>query len=177
MHQPPQAPNEVTIYADGAASPNPGQGGYGVIIIQNGKRRELSGGYRKTTNNRMEILGAIVGLRELNGQKSKVTIYSDSKYVVDMFTGGHAEKWRRNGWRRNKGKDAALNPDLWKELLDLAEHHDVKFVWVRGHGRNQENARCDELAVLARQKKDLSVDEGYEHPIVPDVPEQLDWLA
>ena len=152
-HQPSDSKptHEITIYADGAASPNPGRGGYGVILIRDGQRRELSGGVRKTTNNRMEILGAIMGLRELNGQKAKVTIYSDSKYVVDMFNGGYAEKWRRANWTRNKGKDAALNPDLWNELLNLAALHDVKFVWVRGHGSNLDNARCDELAVAERQ--------------------------
>ena len=151
-HQPPsiKTTRAVTIYADGAASPNPGRGGYGVIIIHNGQRRELSGGFGKTTNNRMEIMGAIIGLRSLNGQKSKVTIYSDSKYVVEMFNGGYAEKWRSHNWTRNNGKAAALNPDLWNELLNLAAHHEVKFMWVRGHGSNQDNALCDALAVAAR---------------------------
>jgi ribonuclease HI len=158
---------EVTIYADGAASPNPGLGGYGVVVIRNGQRQELAGGFRRSTNNRMEILGVIIGLRSLNGEKTKVTIYSDSKYVVDMFTGGYAEQWRRNGWRRNKGKDPALNPDLWDELLNLAARHDVQFVWVRGHADNKENLRCDELAVAARQGLALPADEGYETPGVP----------
>ncbi len=163
---------EVTIYADGAASPNPGSGGYGVVLIREGQRRELSGGFRRTTNNRMEILGTIVGLRALNGEKHRVTIYSDSKYVVDMFKGGYAEQWRRNGWRRNKGKDPALNPDLWSELLSLSAGHDVQFIWVRGHADNKENARCDELAVAARQAADLPPDEGYEQPRAPGPPVQ-----
>ena len=159
--------NDVTIYADGAASPNPGAGGYGVVLIRHGQRQELSGGFKHTTNNRMEILGTIVGLRSLNGERCTVTIYSDSKYVVDMFKGGYVEQWRRHGWRRNKGKDPALNPDLWGELLNLAAQHEVRFVWVRGHADSQENARCDELAVAARQGRDLPPDEGYEHPFTP----------
>jgi len=163
--------NEVTIYADGAASPNPGAGGYGVVLLRNGLRQELSGGVRHTTNNRMEILGTIVGLRALNGVKCKVTIYSDSKYVVDMFKGGYAEQWRKNGWTRNKGKDPALNPDLWGELLDLSARHDVQFIWVRGHASNKENTRCDELAVAARQGTDLPSDAGYETPVTQSPPE------
>ena len=176
MSQPPQAnpaANEVTIYADGAASPNPGTGGYGVIVIKAGQRRELSGGVRKTTNNRMEILGAIIGLRDLNGQRSKVTIYSDSRYVVDMFNGGHAAQWRQHQWTRNKGKDPALNPDLWNELLNLAAQHEVQFVWVRGHGSNLDNARCDELAVAARQAQNLPADAGYENASASDPSAQL----
>lgn len=164
--------HEVTIYADGAASPNPGAGGYGVVIIRNGVRQEISGGFRKTTNNRMEILGAIVGLRQLSGEKAKVTLHSDSKYLVDMFKGGYADGWREKGWRRSKGKDPALNPDLWDELLNLAAQHEVQFVWIRGHADNQENARCDELALAARMGKDLPADEGYEHPVVPESPER-----
>ena len=165
--------SEVLIYADGAASPNPGPGGYGVILIRNGQRQELSGGVKKTTNNRMELLGAIIGLRQLNGTKSQVTIYSDSKYVVDMFMGGYAEQWRQNHWTRNQGKDYALNPDLWNELLNLSAEHELKFIWVRGHADHPENLRCDELAVLARQGKDLPADEGYEKPFFPDPPKQL----
>ena len=110
-------------------------------------------------------MGAIVGLKHLNGRKSKVILYSDSQYLVDMFNGGHAVKWRKDGWTRNKGKEPAKNPDLWHELLNLAEPHDVKMVWVRGHGSNNENARCDELAVEARLKDDLPTDEGYVNPV------------
>ena len=164
---------EIVIYSDGAASPNPGAGGYGVVLIRNGVRTELSSGFRKTTNNRMEILGAIVGLRQLEGPKCKVTVFSDSRYVVDMITGGHAEKWRQNQWTRNKGKDPALNPDLWNDLLNLAAKHEVNFVWVKSHADNQENMRCDELAVTARQGKDLPPDEGYEKVLAPRSPTQL----
>jgi ribonuclease HI len=172
MSKEQQPIDEVTIYADGAASPNPGSGGYGVVVIRNGERRELSGGFRRTTNNRMEILGAIAGLRSLGNplpREVKVTLYSDSKYLVDMFTGGYAAKWRQQAWTRNKGKDAALNPDLWNDLLNLAEGRDVKLVWVRGHQETGENVRCDELAVLARQAANLPADEGFEKPGIPAV--------
>jgi len=174
---------EVHIYADGACSGNPGAGGYGVVILINGQRQELSGGFRYTTNNRMEILGAIVGLKALNGlnglhgQKRKVTIYSDSQYLVDMFNGGHAVKWRKDGWTRNKGKDQVKNPDLWNELLTVSANHEVKMVWVKGHASNPHNSRCDELAVEARMRKDLPSDEGYINPQIPDVPEMNDVQA
>lgn len=166
---------DVTIYADGAASPNPGRGGYGVVLILKSGRRELAGGFRRTTNNRMEILGAIAGLREVekaDAGKTSVTLYSDSKYLVDMINGGYAAKWRQQGWTRNKGKDVALNPDLWNELLNLSAVHDVKFVWVRGHADNVENTRCDELAVQARQGLNLPVDAGYENPAPPPSQQQ-----
>jgi ribonuclease HI len=153
---------EVVIYADGAASPNPGPGGYGVVRTCNGNREEFSGGFRRTTNNRMEILGAIIGLRSLRGERARVTIYSDSKYVVDMFMGGYARQWRQNGWKRNRGKDPVLNPDLWNELLDQSARHETRFIWVKGHADSKENARCDELAVAARQGQDLPADDGYE---------------
>lgn len=164
---------EIILYTDGAASPNPGPGGYGVILLHAGQRREFSGGFRRTTNNRMEILAAIIGLRQLPESRRKVTIYSDSRYVVDMFNGGHAARWRQNHWTRNKGRDAALNPDLWNDLLDLAARHEVKFVWVRGHADNKENACCDELAVQARQAANLPPDTGYETPVIPGSPRQL----
>jgi len=158
----------IHIYADGAASPNPGKGGYGVVIIKDGQRQELSCGYRHTTNNRMEILGAIAGLKHLNGSKSKVILYSDSQYLVNSFNSGHAEKWRNKGWMFTRNKPVK-NPDLWNELLNLAEPHEVKMVWVKGHQSNVENTRCDELAVMARQAVNLAIDEGYENPLVPDI--------
>ena len=163
----------VEIYTDGAASPNPGPGGYGAVLIDNNQREELSGGFRKTTNNRMELLSVIEGLRQVHDGKRPITIYSDSRYVVDMFNGGYAEQWRKNGWTRNKGKDPALNPDLWNELLNLAADHEVKFVWVKGHADNLENTRCDELAVAARQAADLPADAGYENPPAPFLSQQL----
>ena len=167
----PAHASEVTIHADGAASPNPGAGGCGVIVIRNGQRQELSDGFRSTTNNRMELMGVILGLRSLSGERSVVTIYTDSQYVANMFNGGYAEDWRRNGWRRNKGKHPALNPDLWDELLNLSAQHEVRFVWVKGHADHPENTRCDELAVAARQGKDLPADDGYENPVVPESPQ------
>jgi ribonuclease HI len=169
----PSAIPEAVIYADGAASPNPGAGGYGVVVLRAGERRELSGGFRRTTNNRMELLGAIVGLRELGTAPARVTLYSDSKYLVDMFNGGYAAKWRAQAWTRNKGKDPAVNPDLWNQLLDLGARHQLQFVWVRGHQENAENIRCDELAVLARQAKTLPPDTGYESPFIPGGNPQL----
>lgn len=164
---------EITIYTDGACQANPGPGGYGVVLISDDQRRELSGGFRKTTNNRMELFSVIRALRELDQPSCKVTVYSDSQYVVNMINGGHAQRWRRNGWKRNGGKELALNPDFWGELLDLCARHEAKFVWVRGHADNKENSRCDELAVAARQVANLPVDEGYEQPAAPAKPKQL----
>lgn len=149
----------VVIYTDGACSGNPGPGGYGVVMLFNGHRKELSGGFRKTTNNRMELLGAIEGLRALKDRCS-VKLHTDSQYVVNAIEKGWAAKWKANGWMRNK-KDKAVNPDLWEQLLQLCKHHKVEFVWVRGHAGNLENERCDVLAVTASQQPNLPVDEGY----------------
>jgi ribonuclease HI len=152
---------KIEIYTDGAASPNPGPGGYGVIIARDAVRTELSGGFRKTTNNRMELRAVIEGLRALGEYGLAVTVYSDSRYVVDMFRGGYAAKWRAHGWMRN-GRDHAENPDLWGQLLDVCSKHDVTFAWVRGHNFHPDNERCDELAVNARQAANLPPDTGYE---------------
>ena len=149
----------VTIYTDGACLGNPGPGGYGVILLYQGNRRELSGGYRKTTNNRMEITAAIIGLEALN-EKCSVTLYSDSQYLVKAMSKGWVQRWRANGWKRNK-REQALNPDLWKRLLQLFEYHDVQFGWVKGHASSLENIRCDELAMQAAKQPNLPVDEGY----------------
>ncbi len=150
----------VVIYTDGACIRNPGPGGYGVVLLHDKVRRELSAGYRKTTNNRMEILAAIKGLEGLK-QRCCVTVYSDSQYLVKGMTQGWAKRWRANGWKRNKN-DKALNPDLWGTLLDLCECHQVEFRWVRGHANTAENRRCDQLAMQAAQQYNLAVDEGYE---------------
>jgi ribonuclease HI len=149
----------VTIYADGACIGNPGPGGYGLILIYQGHRRELSGGYRKTTNNRMEITAAIVGLEALK-ERCKVTLYSDSEYLVNAMSKGWIQRWRANGWKRNR-REKVLNPDLWQRLLHLCEYHDVRFIWVKGHSETPENIRCDELAVQAAKQADLPEDEGY----------------
>ncbi|NEO55553.1 MAG: ribonuclease HI [Okeania sp. SIO3B5] len=150
---------EVTIYTDGACSGNPGPGGYGVVIITDKQRQELSGGYQLTTNNRMELMAAILGLQTLESA-CDVTLYTDSKYIVDAITKGWAKRWRANGWKRNK-KDKAMNPDLWEKLLDLCNQHQVEFSWVRGHSGNIENERCDRLAVQASQQPNLPPDSGY----------------
>ena len=149
----------VTIHTDGACLGNPGPGGYGVILDHQGRRKELSGGYALTTNNRMELLAAIVGLEALN-QPCDVTLYSDSRYLVDAVSKGWAVKWRRNGWMRNK-REAAVNPDLWERLLNLLERHNTDFRWVRGHSGNPDNERCDALATTAARQKGLTADPGY----------------
>jgi ribonuclease HI len=149
----------VTIYTDGACLGNPGPGGYGVILLYQGNRRELSGGYRKTTNNRMEITAAIVGLEALK-EKCSVTLYSDSEYLVKAMSKGWVQRWQANGWKRNK-REQVLNPDLWKRLLQLSEHQDVQFSWVKGHADSLENIRCDELAMQAAKQPNLPIDEGY----------------
>ena len=151
---------DVAIYTDGGCEPNPGSGGYGVILISGKARKELSGGFCLTTNNRMEIFAAIAGLEALKFP-CKVRLYSDSRYLVDAITKGWAEKWKANGWRRNK-KEKALNVDLWKKLLALCEQHEVRFEWVKGHAGHDHNERCDELAMMALKKPNLPADEGYE---------------
>ena len=150
----------VVIYTDGACSGNPGPGGYGVVLLFNEHRKELSGGFRRTTNNRMELLGAIEGLRALKDRCS-VKLHTDSQYVVNAIEKGWAAKWKANGWMRNK-KDKAINPDLWEQLLTLCKQHKVEFIWVRGHNGDRENERCDVLAVAAAQQRNLPADEIYE---------------
>lgn len=150
----------VIIYTDGACSGNPGPGGYGIVLTYGEKQREISAGFRLTTNNRMELMAAIVGLQTLR-YKCDVTLYTDSQYVAESIIQGWAARWRTNGWRRNK-KDKALNADLWSQLLDLCAKHEVNFEWVKGHAGHPENERCDELAILAARGKDLPPDKGYE---------------
>jgi ribonuclease HI len=151
---------QVTIYTDGGALGNPGPGGYGAVLLHGSSRKELSGGYRLTTNNRMEILAAIRALEALK-VRCNATVHSDSQYLVNAIELGWARKWRANGWMRNK-KEKALNPDLWERLLELCAKHHVKFVWVRGHSGNQENERCDELVQQAARQQNLDPDEIYE---------------
>lgn len=153
-------PNCVVIYTDGGALGNPGPGGYGIVVNNGTKRTELSGGYRLTTNNRMELMACIVGLEQLNAPTA-VQIFSDSRYVVDGITKGWARRWKRNDWMRTK-TDRAINPDLWDRLLRLCDRHDVAFVWVKGHAGNPENERCDQLAVSAAKQRGLPPDEVYE---------------
>lgn len=152
----------VVIHTDGGCRPtNPGPGGYGVVLRWNGHSKELSGGFRLTTNNRMELLAAIVALEALN-RPCEITLHSDSRYLVDAMTKGWARRWRANDWTRNKQGDRALNPDLWQRLLEAVERHRVEFVWVRGHSGVADNERCDELARQAAGRPDLPADEVYE---------------
>lgn len=135
---------EVYLYTDGACRGNPGKGGWGAILVYGKFRRELSGGEPMTTNNRMELLGAINGLDALK-EPCRVILTSDSKYLVDGMTKGWASSWKAKGWKKADGKPA-LNPELWDRLLTLCEKHQVEFVWVKGHAGHPENERCDVLA-------------------------------
>ena len=137
----------ITIYTDGACSGNPGPGGYGAVLLHNSHRKELSGADPATTNNRMEMLAAIIALEALK-EPCDVALYSDSKYLVDAIQQGWAARWKQNNWKRNK-KDPALNVDLWERLLALLDKHQVSFHWVKGHAGNPENERCDVLARAA----------------------------
>jgi len=150
---------QVDIYTDGACSGNPGPGGYGVVLLYGSKRKELSGGFRATTNNRMEILGVIKGLESLT-EPCAVTLYSDSRYVVDAIEKKWLDNWQRINWVR-KGTGPVLNVDLWKRLLPLLAKHNVRFQWVKGHASNPENNRCDELARGAIEVGTLDEDKGY----------------
>jgi ribonuclease HI len=149
----------VTLYTDGGCINNPGPGGYGVVLVYDSNRKELSGGFRRTTNNRMEIYAAIAGLQALK-EPCRVTLISDSQYLVFAIQKGWARKWKSNGWKRNN-KEMAINPDLWGILLKLCDIHDVQFEWVRGHAGHIENERCDALANAAARSSDLPPDSGY----------------
>ncbi len=151
---------EVKIYTDGGCLNNPGPGGFGAILIHRNHRKEISGGFRLTTNNRMEILAAIRGLDALK-ERCRVTIYSDSQYLVNAMEKGWAIRWRSNGWRRNR-KEKAINPDLWEKLLDLCDRHEVRFQWIRGHVGTEENERADQLAKEAATGENQEIDEIYE---------------
>ena len=152
---------EVTIYTDGGSHGNPGPGGYGVVLIFQGKRKELSEGFRLTTNNRMELLAAVEGLKSLKS-KCRVTLYSDSKYLVDAINLGWLDGWQKKNWKRTKNKQV-LNVDLWKEIIVCIKKHDIKFVWVQGHAGVVENERCDFLTQKAIDFYDLKIDEPYEN--------------
>ena len=151
---------EVNIYTDGACSGNPGPGGFGSILTYNGVRKEISEGYKLTTNNRMEILAVIKALSLLKEQ-CKVNLYSDSKYVIDMVNQGWIEKWKANNWMRTK-KDKAKNVDLLEQFYSLIHYHTVNFIWVKGHAGHPENERCDQLAVTAYNNTNLLDDIGFE---------------
>ena len=146
----------VTLYTDGACSGNPGPGGYGVILIYNNHRKEMAQGFRKTTNNRMELRAVIAGLSQLK-EKCHVMLYTDSKYIADAINKGWAKKWKKQAWMRNQ-EDQAMNADLWDKLLALLEKHKVVIKWIRGHSGNVENERCDKLAVAAANGENLVED-------------------
>ena len=148
----------VSIYTDGACRGNPGRGGWGAILVYGRHERELSGGERETTNNRMELQAAIAGLRALR-EPCEVDLYSDSKYLVDAFVQGWVRGWVREGFREGK-RDAVKNPDLWRELLALTELHTVRFIWVKGHNGHDYNERCDALATAFA---DSFLQQGTEH--------------
>jgi ribonuclease HI len=151
----------ITIYTDGGSIYNPGPGGYGAIIIQDDRHQEITGGFRLTTNNRMELMACIAALRALKSRDRPITIFSDSSYVVNGISKGWAANWRRRGWIKADGKPA-VNPDLWQELLNLVTGLDITFQWVRGHAGNPLNERCDELAVTTARQDNLPVDTEYE---------------
>ena len=140
----------VTLYTDGACSGNPGPGGWGAILSYNGVRKELSGGEKSTTNNRMELTAVIRGLQALK-EPCILELYSDSKYVIDALQKGWAWGWKKKNWVKSD-KKPALNPDLWEELLKLTTVHELRYHWVKGHAENEYNNRCDELAVAESRK-------------------------
>lgn len=153
----------IIAHTDGAASPNPGPGGYGATITGIPGRSgplEISQGFRRTTNNRMEIL-AVIATLEVTPSNLPITIFSDSRYVVDAITKGWAKKWKARNWMRTK-TERAINPDLWEKMLEFMANRSVQVVWVRGHSGNPGNERADALAVHARMGHDLPPDAGYE---------------
>ncbi len=152
-----QQSHPLLIYTDGAARGNPGPGGYGIVLLWGEKRKELSGGYRLTTNNRMELLAVIVALQSLNKKNISVTIYTDSKYIVDSVE----KKWLNN-WVKTDFKGGKKNKDLWLQYYDLSKQFKIRFVWVKGHADNAMNNRCDELATSAADGGNLLADEWYE---------------
>ena len=160
----------VTIYTDGACLGNPGPGGYAAVLIQGKHRKELSGGFRRTTNNRMEIMAALVGLQTLN-RKCEVTLYTDSKYLQQSISLGWAKRWQAKGWM--KGPDKRVSWDLWEKLLGVCGRHEIEFVWLRGHAGDTENERCDFLSTQAARQQNLPPDLCYEQltslpsPVLP----------
>ncbi len=148
--------SDIVIFTDGAASGNPGPGGFGVVLKSGIHRKEISMGFRKTTNNRMELLAVIVGLEALKLPGQKVTVYSDSRYVVDPVEKHWLLGWEKIGFKNKK------NPDLWKRFLAIYRQHDVRLVWIKGHAEIPENERCDQLAVQASKSSDLLIDLYYE---------------
>ena len=150
----------ITVYTDGSAKGNPGNGGYGIVMISGQHKKELKQGFRLTTNNRMELLAVIVALENIKTEGSIVTVYSDSKYVVDAVEKKWLFDWEKKNFNKKK------NPDLWIRFLKIYKKQKVCFVWVKGHADNKENNRCDALAVQAAESKSLLIDQWYENNIV-----------
>lgn len=163
LHNRETMTTKITMYTDGAARGNPGPGGYGIVLISGNHRKELSEGYRMTTNNRMELLAVIVGLETLKKEASDVTIYTDSKYVADAVEKKWVFGWEKKRFAKKK------NADLWMRFLNVYRKHRVKFVWVKGHNQIPENELCDQLAVEASKKKNLQIDDEYEYPTKHDL--------
>jgi ribonuclease HI len=157
---------EITIYTDGSSLGNPGPGGWAAVLIYGKHRKELSGGFRLTTNNRMEILATIMALRAIKADSTHtINIHTDSRLVCDSINKGWATRWQKNGWKRNK-KDKALNPDLWELLLKELKNRNVNFIWVEGHAGIEENEVCDQLCKGAAGESDLPADVEYEKSIL-----------
>jgi ribonuclease HI len=152
---------EVVIYTDGACTGNPGPGGYGAVLRHNNHRKEISRGYRKTTNNRMELMAVIEALESLKNP-CKVQLFTDSQYIADSVNQGWARRWKENNWKRSK-KEKAMNPDLWEKLLKLLTLHEVEMRWLKGHDGDPENERADYLATRAIKSKSLDIDQVYEN--------------
>tara|TARA_B100001142_G_C13874912_1_gene477532 strand:+ start:8 stop:490 length:483 start_codon:yes stop_codon:yes gene_type:complete len=148
--------NTINIYTDGSARGNPGPGGYGVILQYKEHIKELSAGFKLTTNNRMELLAVIVGLESITQKGYEISVFSDSKYVVNAVNQGWLLDWEKTNYKKKK------NSDLWKRFLKIYRKHLVKFHWVKGHSGDPKNERCDQLAVVAATGKDLLLDKGYE---------------
>ena len=149
----------IIIYTDGAAKGNPGNGGYGIVMMSGGHRKELSQGFKLTTNNRMELLAVIIALEEIKKENSEIILYSDSKYVVDAVVKNWVFGWEKKNFNKKK------NPDLWIRFLKIYRKHKVSFVWIKGHADNKENERCDVLAFEAAESSNLQIDTWYENNI------------
>lgn len=148
----------VTIYTDGSCYPNPGPGGYGAVVLRNGSKHDISGGYRKTTNNRMEIMACLVALHQLGIERHQVTLYSDSQYVVKGVD--RAYGWRAMGWANREGP--VKNIDLWKLVLAFDSRHEINWQWIKGHAGNEYNEICDKLALDGRKNMPVGIDRGFE---------------
>jgi len=149
----------ITLYTDGACRGNPGRGGYGTLLVYNGHEKELSAGFSKTTNNRMEILAALVGLESIK-EPCEVTVYSDSKYLIDAMSKGWIHGWKKKGWSRGPGKPLK-NADLWKRMYQVIPKHKIHWKWVKGHAGHPENERCDILATTAADRPNNPPDTGF----------------